>query len=92
MLGYTAIKQKEKIWTLTRQILHSACLSEVTQSTERLSDLLKATQQLGLPSTLPQVRFLMKSYSFLREAVPGTLRARRGEAFILPSCELSPLD
>uniref|UniRef100_A0A2K6V0B6 O-acyltransferase n=1 Tax=Saimiri boliviensis boliviensis TaxID=39432 RepID=A0A2K6V0B6_SAIBB len=26
-----------------------------------------------------QVRFLMKSYSFLREAVPGTLRSRGGE-------------
>ncbi|XP_029811738.1 sterol O-acyltransferase 2 isoform X4 [Suricata suricatta] len=32
-----------------------------------------------------QVRFLMKSYSFLREAVPGTLCARRGEAMRAPS-------
>ncbi|XP_063476198.1 sterol O-acyltransferase 2 isoform X3 [Symphalangus syndactylus] len=32
-----------------------------------------------------QVRFLMKSYSFLREAVPGTLRARRGEGIQAPS-------
>ncbi|XP_053413220.1 sterol O-acyltransferase 2 isoform X3 [Nycticebus coucang] len=32
-----------------------------------------------------QVRLLMKSYSFLREAVPGTLRARRGEEVGAPS-------
>ncbi|XP_003252121.1 sterol O-acyltransferase 2 [Nomascus leucogenys] len=32
-----------------------------------------------------QVRFLMKSYSFLREAAPGTLRARRGEGIQAPS-------
>ncbi|XP_075863408.1 sterol O-acyltransferase 2 isoform X2 [Microcebus murinus] len=32
-----------------------------------------------------QVRLLMKSYSFLREAVPGTLRARGGEGPRAPS-------
>ncbi|XP_017831576.1 sterol O-acyltransferase 2 isoform X2 [Callithrix jacchus] len=32
-----------------------------------------------------QVRFLMKSYSFLREAVPGTLRSRGGEGIQAPS-------
>ncbi|KAB0396859.1 hypothetical protein E2I00_016280, partial [Balaenoptera physalus] len=32
-----------------------------------------------------QVRLLMKSYSFLREIVPGTLRARGGEGIRAPS-------
>ncbi|XP_032148793.1 sterol O-acyltransferase 2 isoform X2 [Sapajus apella] len=32
-----------------------------------------------------QVRFLMKSYSFLREALPGTLRSRGGEGIQAPS-------
>ncbi|XP_042102617.1 sterol O-acyltransferase 2 isoform X5 [Ovis aries] len=32
-----------------------------------------------------QVRLLMKSYSFLRETVPGTLRARGGEGIRAPS-------
>ncbi|XP_045040250.1 sterol O-acyltransferase 2 isoform X3 [Desmodus rotundus] len=32
-----------------------------------------------------QVRLLMKSYSFLRETVPGILRARGGEGFRAPS-------
>ncbi|MBZ3872742.1 Sterol O-acyltransferase 2, partial [Sciurus carolinensis] len=32
-----------------------------------------------------QVRLLMKSYSFLRETVPGTLRARGGEGIWAPS-------
>jgi hypothetical protein len=53
-----------------------------------VSDLFRATQQLGFLSILPQVRLLMKSYSFLREAVPGTLSAREGEAFFCPRDEL----
>ena len=57
-------------------------LSSVNKCTEMLSDLLKATQQLNLPSIPSQVRLLMKSYSFLREAVPGTLCARGGEALL----------
>ncbi|XP_033619539.1 sterol O-acyltransferase 2 isoform X4 [Fukomys damarensis] len=32
-----------------------------------------------------QVRFLMKSYSFLRETIPGTLRVRGGEEVWTPS-------
>ncbi|XP_013376482.1 PREDICTED: sterol O-acyltransferase 2 isoform X3 [Chinchilla lanigera] len=32
-----------------------------------------------------QVRLLMKSYSFLRETVPGTLRVRGGEGVLAPS-------
>lgn len=90
LLGCKTVRQKDKVWALTLQILQSACLSSVTEPTEMLSDSLKATQQRNLPSLPSQVRFLMKSYSFLREAVPGTLCARVGEALGWPCCEFSP--
>lgn len=90
LLGCKTTRQKDKVWALTLQILQSACLSSVNERTEMLSDLLKATQQCNLPSLPSQVRFLMKSYSFLREAVPGTVCARVGEALGWPCCALSP--
>lgn len=87
----TAVPPKDKVCAMAVQILQSASLSPINESTERLSDLLEATQYLNLFSIPSQVRFLMKSYSFLRETVPGTLGTGRGEAFNWPCCELSPL-